>query len=72
MKKRIRCKGKKQYKYYEQAIYPLKLLRKKGYIACIYKCKKCGFYHVGKPSYYDSPRHFWHNIENKMREHEES
>jgi hypothetical protein len=39
-----------------------KKLSKKGFICNVYKCRKCGYFHVGKPSYYDSPREFWHNI----------
>jgi len=67
LKKRISCKNKKKHKTKDQAYCALKVLNKKGFIACVYKCRKCGFWHVGKPSYYDSPRHFWHNIENKIK-----
>ena len=66
MKKRIACRGKIKHRKKEQAYYALRKLKKKGFFACVYKCRKCGFYHVGKPSYTDDPKEFWFNIHNRM------
>lgn len=63
-KKRIACKDKIKHKTKEAAYYAKRELLKKGFIAFVYKCKGCGYYHIGKPSIYDSPILFWKNIDN--------
>lgn len=69
MKKRTSCYGKVKHKNINQAFAAKRnLLRDKGLTARVYKCKRCGFYHVGKPSFYDNPMEFWNNIFNQMSE----
>ena len=65
-RKRITCKSKKKHKTITGAKTALSFLRRKDYIASVYKCKRCGFYHLGKPSYLDSPSKFWYNIEKRI------
>ena len=67
--RRIACKNKIKHKTRNNAYSSLQHVIRLGFIACVYKCRKCGYWHVGKPSYYDSPSHFWANIENKIKRH---
>lgn len=70
-KKRVACTNKMKYKDFKSAFVATKILKKqKNLISTVYLCKRCGFYHVGKPSYYDNPYFFWCNIFNQMSEHD--
>lgn len=57
------CKGKIKHKSYNFAKIALKELRKqKGLTSIVYKCNKCGYYHIGKPSFKQNPYMFLKNI----------
>lgn len=70
-KKRISCNSKIKHKTFQNAIVACKKLAKeRNLIARPYKCRRCGFYHIGKPSFYDDPEAFWNNIFKQMNEEE--
>jgi hypothetical protein len=70
-KKRIACTRKIRHTSFNNACIAAKKLKKESnLIAFPYRCKRCGFYHIGKPSFKDDPFLFWNNIFNKMSEHD--
>ena len=71
MKKRVSCTGKVKHRTMKYALIASRKLKKeKDLIGSAYKCQRCGFYHVGKPSFLDDPLKFWTNIFNQMSEHD--
>jgi len=71
MKKRVSCSGKVRHKTLKGALISSRKLKKeKDLIGKAYKCQRCGFYHVGKPSFLDDPQTFWSNIFKQMSEHD--
>lgn len=71
MKKRISCYGKIKHRNRLSAVIASKKLKhNKNLISKIYLCQRCGFYHVGKPSFLDNPSVFWQNIFHQMSQHD--
>lgn len=64
------CKQKIKYKNIPSA-YKAKteILRKKKLITQVYKCTKCGFFHLGKPGIKQDPLLFWKNMDHIIEEH---
>lgn len=70
-KKRISCTGKVKHKDMQSAKRAsCVLFQSKGLVSYYYKCDRCGFWHVGKPSYYDDHEKFWRNIYRQMNQHD--
>ena len=58
---------KKCHKTRDGALIAQKILyEKKNIVGSVYKCKRCGFWHVGRPHLKDNPNVFWENILNMM------
>jgi hypothetical protein len=70
-KKRISCAGKIKHKSITGAcIATRKLFKLKNLVAYPYKCRRCGFWHIGKPTYCDDPILFWNNVFNQMSDYD--
>jgi hypothetical protein len=70
-KKRISCANKVKHKTMRNAYIAAHVLfKRKNLTAMPYKCKRCGFYHIGKPTFCDDPIKFWNNIFNQMSEYD--
>jgi hypothetical protein len=70
MKKRISCAKKVKHKNEEAAWAACRELKRRGFIARVYKCRRCNMWHVGKPSYFDNHEAFWRNIYRQMTQHD--
>lgn len=65
--RRISCRNKIKHRDMTGAIVACKKLKKENnLIAHPYKCKRCGLWHIGKPTFKDNPFDFWNNIFTQM------
>ena len=70
-KKSICCRNKVKHRTFNNAKLASKILQQNTNIVTnVYLCKRCGFYHIGKPSFKDDAFIFWNNIFNQMSEHD--
>ena len=67
----MKCNGKTKHKSFNAAMIESKKMKnKKGLKAKAYKCNKCGFWHIGKPSFLCDESTFWENIHAQMSTHD--
>ena len=63
-KHRMVCKNKSRHKTKEDVMISARLLKKMSELIVFpYKCVKCGYWHIGKPSFCDNTGVLWQNFD---------